>query len=180
LLLGAGIWCLLETSDYCPYYSALWTSAVLLVNAVLGVAAARRGTVNLFVAHLVLSLISLMLCAAAAAISARNWLLIGTYEHPRIKRNEAFCVVGEHDAARLQYMFSQLNRYDFQHCMYQLKVGVSVNTLQLALVVVQGPFLCTSDHVLRRRDSAYYEGLKNSILYKNTKASQCFNYLWKA
>lgn len=67
--------------------------------------------------------------------------MVGTYQHPKIGRNEAFCLIGEHDASRLQYIFSQLNRYDFKHCIYQLKVGVAVNTMQFLIAGIEGMLL---------------------------------------
>ncbi|VBB34276.1 unnamed protein product [Acanthocheilonema viteae] len=70
-MLAGGIWCLYDSPEYCPYYSAIWTSIIFVMNALVGIAAAKRCTVNLFVAYLVLSLISLMLCAISGVISAR-------------------------------------------------------------------------------------------------------------
>lgn len=136
-MLSGGVWCFYDTPEYCPYFSAIWTSTALLLNTLLGIVAAKRATVNLFIAHLVLSLISLMLCVIGAAISARNWLLIGTYQHPKIERNQAFCLIGENDASRLRYIFTQLNRYDFKQCLLQLKVGVAVNSLQFVGAVIE-------------------------------------------
>ncbi|VDO23093.1 unnamed protein product [Haemonchus placei] len=31
--------------------------------------------------------------------SFRNWALVGTYHHPRIDRDEAFCLLGTHDSS---------------------------------------------------------------------------------
>lgn len=84
VILGGGIWCYRDTADYCPYYSAIWTSALYLINAVVGIAAAKIGTVNLYMGHLVLSLICISMCAISGGLSARNWDLVGTYHHPRI------------------------------------------------------------------------------------------------
>uniref|UniRef100_A0A0R3S249 MARVEL domain-containing protein n=1 Tax=Elaeophora elaphi TaxID=1147741 RepID=A0A0R3S249_9BILA len=140
-MLAGGIWCLINSSEYCPYYSAIWTSAVFAVNALVGIAAAKRCTVNLFVAYLVLSLISLMLCAISGAVSASNWLLIGTYRHPKIDRNQAFCLIGEYDASRARYILTEMNRYDFRQCLSQLKIGVSINSIQFIIAIIEGSVL---------------------------------------
>ncbi|VDM66934.1 unnamed protein product [Strongylus vulgaris] len=100
VILGGGIWCYHDTADYCPYYSAIWTSVIYIVNALVGSAAAKIGSINLYTAHLVLSLVAVMMCFVSGALSARNWTLVGTYHHPRIERDEAFCLLGEHDTTR--------------------------------------------------------------------------------
>ncbi|VDN58001.1 unnamed protein product [Dracunculus medinensis] len=148
VILGGGIWCYCDTPDYCPYYSAIWTSSVYLLNAIIGSAAAKIGSINLYIFHLVLSMISITTCSISAIISARNWILVGTYQHPKIDRNQAFCLIGEHDAPRLSYIFSHMDQYDFQACLFQLKVGVAVNSVQFviagieALLNVVSAFLC--------------------------------------
>ncbi|CAJ0596981.1 unnamed protein product [Cylicocyclus nassatus] len=137
VILGGGIWCLLETAEYCPYYSAIWTSVIFIVNALVGIVAAKVGTINLYTTHLVLSLVSVMICLVSGGLSARNWALVGTYHHPRIERDEAFCLLGEHDATRLRYIFSHLYQYDFSKCLYQLKVGVAVNSVQFVVAGIE-------------------------------------------
>ncbi|VDK45908.1 unnamed protein product [Anisakis simplex] len=122
VILAGGIWCYCDTPAYCPYYSAIWTSSVYLLNAIVGSIAAKYGSINLYMAHLVLSLISIMVCAVSGLLSARNWTLIGTYQHPKINRNQAFCLLGEHDAPRLSYIFSQMDQYDFKACLFELKI----------------------------------------------------------
>uniref|UniRef100_A0A914RL91 MARVEL domain-containing protein n=1 Tax=Parascaris equorum TaxID=6256 RepID=A0A914RL91_PAREQ len=141
VILGGGIWCYSDTPDYCPYYSAIWTSVVYLMNAVVGSFAAKVGSINLYMAHLVLSLISIMMCAVSGILSARNWALVGTYQHPKINRNQAFCLLGEHDAPRLSYIFSQMDQYDFKACLFELKVGVAVNSVQFVIACIEGILL---------------------------------------
>lgn len=68
----------------------------------------------------------------------RNWTLIGTYQHPVIGRDEAFCLTGEHDVSRLQYILKNLHRYDFKRCLYQLKVGVAINSIQFVVACIEG------------------------------------------
>ncbi|PIO60027.1 hypothetical protein TELCIR_18493, partial [Teladorsagia circumcincta] len=99
VIMIGGIWCYRDTADYCPYYSAIWTSAVYILNSLVGSAAAKIGTVNLYMAHLVLSFVAVMMCLVSGGLSARNWALVGTYHHPRIDRDEAFCLLGTHDAS---------------------------------------------------------------------------------
>ncbi|VDM47913.1 unnamed protein product, partial [Toxocara canis] len=141
VILGGGIWCYTDTPAYCPYYSAIWTSTVYLLNAIVGAVAAKYGSINLYMAHLVLSLISIMMCAISGILSARNWALVGTYQHPKINRNQAFCLLGEHDAPRLSYIFSQMDQYDFKACLFELKVGVAVNSVQFVIAGIEG-ILC--------------------------------------
>ncbi|PAV73933.1 hypothetical protein WR25_07729 isoform A [Diploscapter pachys] len=133
VVLAGGIWCYRDTSDYCPYYSAVWTAIIYVLNAIVGSAAAKIGAPNLYMAHLVLSLISIMMCLVGGGLSARNWLLVGTYHHPRIDRDEAFCLLGQHDTSRISYIFSHLDKYDFAQCLWQLKVGVAVNSIQFVV-----------------------------------------------
>ncbi|VDO18708.1 unnamed protein product [Heligmosomoides polygyrus] len=138
VILGGGIWCYRDTSDYCPYYSAIWTSVVYVLNSLVGSAAAKIGTVNLYMAHLVLSLVAVMMCLVSGGLSARNWALVGTYHHPRIDRDEAFCLLGTHDATRISYIFSHMDKYDFAKCLWQLKVGVAVNSVQFVVAALEG------------------------------------------
>ncbi|VDM96023.1 unnamed protein product [Thelazia callipaeda] len=140
-MLAGGIWCVYDAPGYCPYYSAIWTSVSYLVNSLIGTIAGKRATINFFVAYLVLSLVCMMMCTVSAAISARNWQLTGTYQHPKIDRNQAFCVIGEHDIPRLRYIFTQVNRYDFKQCLFQLKIGIAINTLQFIVAIIQA-MLC--------------------------------------
>uniref|UniRef100_A0A914E8G4 MARVEL domain-containing protein n=1 Tax=Acrobeloides nanus TaxID=290746 RepID=A0A914E8G4_9BILA len=137
VILGGGIWCYRDTSDYCPYYSAIWTSAVYLINAIVGSAASKIGSLNLYLAHLVLSMLSIMMCFVSGGLSARNWALVGTYHHPTIARDSAFCLLGEHDASRISYIFSHMDQYDFKHCLFQLKVGVAVNSVQFVIAAIE-------------------------------------------
>lgn len=137
VILCGGIWCYNDTPDYCPYYSAIWTSAIYLLNASVGSAAAKIGSINLYISHLVLSLISIMMCAISGGLSARNWSLVGTYDHPKINRNQAFCLLGEHDAARVSYIFHHMDQYDFKKCLFQLKVGVAVNSVQFVIATLE-------------------------------------------
>jgi hypothetical protein len=71
VILGGGIWCYIDTADYCPYYSAIWTSVIFLLNAIVGSAAAKVGTINLYMGHLVLSLVAISVCAVSAGLSVR-------------------------------------------------------------------------------------------------------------
>ncbi|CAI4229143.1 unnamed protein product [Auanema sp. JU1783] len=137
VIFGGGIWCYNDTPDYCPYYSAIWTSAFFILNALIGSAAAKLGSHNLYMAHLVLSLITVMMCFIGGGLSARNWALVGTYHHPRIERDEAFCLLGTHDTGRISYIFSHMDKYDFSKCLWQLKVGVAVNSVQFVVDVLE-------------------------------------------
>ncbi|CAI2348992.1 unnamed protein product [Caenorhabditis sp. 36 PRJEB53466] len=137
VILGGGIWCYRDTSDYCPYYSAIWTSAVYIINAIVGSTAAKVGSLNLYMAHLTLSLVSVMMCLISGGLSARNWALVGTYHHPRIDRDEAFCLLGTHDTSRISYIFSHMDKYDFAKCLWQLKVGVAVNSVQFVVAAIE-------------------------------------------
>ncbi|CAB3401254.1 unnamed protein product [Caenorhabditis bovis] len=137
VILGGGIWCYRDTSDYCPYYSAIWTSSVYVINALVGSAAAKIGSINLYMAHLTLSLVSVMMCLISGGLSARNWALVGTYHHPRIDRDEAFCLLGTHDTSRISYIFSHMDKYDFAQCLWQLKVGVAVNSVQFVIAALE-------------------------------------------
>ncbi|EFP02390.1 hypothetical protein CRE_01007 [Caenorhabditis remanei] len=137
VILGGGIWCYRDTSDYCPYYSAIWTSAIYIINAIVGSAAAKMGSINLYMGHLTLSLVSVMMCLISGGLSARNWALVGTYHHPRIDRDEAFCLLGTHDTSRISYIFSHMDKYDFAKCLWQLKVGVAVNSVQFVVAAIE-------------------------------------------
>jgi len=136
VILAGGIWCYNDTPAYCPYYSAIWTASIFLLNAVVGTVAAKIGSLNLYVAHLILSLVSIMMCLVSAGISARNWNLVGTYQHPKIDRNSAFCLIGQHDAPRISHIFSHMDKYDFGQCLFELKVGVAVNSVQFVVSLI--------------------------------------------
>ncbi|CAG9530969.1 unnamed protein product [Cercopithifilaria johnstoni] len=136
-MLAGGIWCLYDSSEFCPYHSAIWTSAVFVITALIGIVTAKRCTVNFFVTYLVLSLICLMLCVISGAISARNLLLIGTYRHPKIDRNQAFCLIGEYDTSRMRYILAEMSRYDFKQCLLQLKIGIGINSIQFIVAIIE-------------------------------------------
>lgn len=64
--------------------------------------------------------------------------MIGTYRHPKIDRNEAFCLIGEYDASRARYILTEMNRYDFKHCLFQLKLGIGINSVQFIIAIIEG------------------------------------------
>uniref|UniRef100_A0AC35TM54 MARVEL domain-containing protein n=1 Tax=Rhabditophanes sp. KR3021 TaxID=114890 RepID=A0AC35TM54_9BILA len=130
VIFGLGIWCASDTPEYCPYYSAIWTSIFYIANAVVGSVAAKRGSLKLYMAHLVLSMIALAMCIISGIISARNWTAVGYYSHPKVGRNHAFCLLGQHDASRISYIFSHMDQYDFGGCLLHLKIGIAVNSTQ--------------------------------------------------
>ena len=33
VIFAGGLWCYRDTPDYCPYYSAVWTSAIYIINS---------------------------------------------------------------------------------------------------------------------------------------------------
>jgi hypothetical protein len=136
VILGAGIWCYCDTPAYCPYYSAIWTASVFLLNSIVGSLAAKFGSPNLYLGHLSLSMASFILCIVSCIISWSNWELVGTYRHPKIDRNSAFCLIGQHDAARISHIFSHMDKYDFGKCLFELKVGVAVNSIQFVVSVI--------------------------------------------
>ncbi|KAK6745176.1 hypothetical protein RB195_011724 [Necator americanus] len=80
VILAGGIWCYQDTSDYCPYYSAIWTSVIYVVNSLVGSAAAKIGSINLYMAHLVLSLVAVAMCFISGALSARVITFILAYK----------------------------------------------------------------------------------------------------
>ncbi|KAI1702733.1 CD20-like family domain-containing protein [Ditylenchus destructor] len=141
IMMAGGVWCVKKVSNYCPYHSGIWTSAFFLVNALLGIAASGFATVNFYVAHLVLSLISVVI----------NWNLIGTYHHPKLSRDHAFCLLGEHDASRISYIFSHMDQYDFKKCLFELKIGIAVNSVQLILTVVLALLFAVSATLCMKR-----------------------------
>eukprot|EP00080_Pristionchus_pacificus_P003093 PDM63113.1 Acyltransferase [Pristionchus pacificus] len=145
VIFAGGVWCLRDTADYCPFHSAIWTSSVYLINAIVGSVAAKSGNPNMYLAHLVLSLISCMMCAVSGILSARNWTLVGTYHHPQVSRDEAFCLMGEHDPSRISYIFSHMDRYDFSKCLWQLKVGVAVNSIQFVIAALENSLKSTAN-----------------------------------
>ncbi|CAJ0579114.1 unnamed protein product, partial [Mesorhabditis spiculigera] len=140
VVLGGGIWCARDTSDYCPWHSAIWTGAFFLINAIIGSAAAKIGSINLYMAHLVMSLVCVGMCLIGGGLSTRNWITVGTYGHPKIERGAAFCLLGEHDPSRISYIFSHMDKYDFRSCLFQLKVGIAVNSIQIVVSALQGKF----------------------------------------
>jgi hypothetical protein len=73
----------------------------------------------------------------ATKMRFRNWALVGTYHHPRIERDQAFCLLGEHDAARISYIFSHMDQYDFRKCLFELKIGVAVNSVQFVISAIE-------------------------------------------
>lgn len=70
-VLLAGVWCARANKGYCPYYSGIFTALIFLLNALVGGVAARLSTHRLYIAHLTLSIISLMVCIIGCVLAAR-------------------------------------------------------------------------------------------------------------
>ncbi|KAI6235677.1 hypothetical protein M3Y95_00076800 [Aphelenchoides besseyi] len=146
-----GVWCSRENAEYCPYYSAIWTSIVFLVNSVVGIVAAKLSAHKIYLAHLILSLVSIMLCIIGCILSARNWFLIGTYHHPTISYYDAYCVIGVHDTNRISHIYSRTAHYNFRQCLFALKTGLAVNSIQFLLTAFIAILnLATASYSLRR------------------------------
>ncbi|KAL3096778.1 hypothetical protein niasHT_029662 [Heterodera trifolii] len=139
LLLSVGLWCLLETADFCPFYSALWTAALCTVTSLVGIVAAKVGTpTHWHVANLVLSLVSIVLCIGCAIISHRNWQLTGLYKgihNPISRRDRYYCLIGEYDMDRMKHSQKQHKAY-FNECLFKVKLGVAIMTAQLIFVIL--------------------------------------------
>uniref|UniRef100_A0A183BPK0 MARVEL domain-containing protein n=1 Tax=Globodera pallida TaxID=36090 RepID=A0A183BPK0_GLOPA len=139
LLLAAGIWCLREASDFCPFYSALWASVFFIVNGVVGMVTAKMDTQHLHVANLVLSLVAIVLAVAGGVIAARNWLVIRLYTDKSGKNTQILdskghlCLIGDFGRT---YRGGEL---PFDKCFFQLKLGIAVNGVQ---VVLSGLLVC--------------------------------------
>ncbi|KAI6214853.1 hypothetical protein M3Y94_00317200 [Aphelenchoides besseyi] len=114
-----GVWCSRENAEYCPYYSAIWTSIVFLVNSVVGIVAAKLSAHKIYLAHLILSLVSIMLCIIGCILSARYY--------------DAYCVIGVHDTNRISHIYSRTAHYNFRQCLFALKTGLAVNSIQFLL-----------------------------------------------
>uniref|UniRef100_A0A1I8BNL0 MARVEL domain-containing protein n=1 Tax=Meloidogyne hapla TaxID=6305 RepID=A0A1I8BNL0_MELHA len=151
ILLSLGILCFCKTKEYCPYYSAIWTSFIFILNSIIGLIASKTNYVDHYIAHLILSLISIVLCSVGGIISLINWQLIGTYKqnnergrqliNPKADEEQmyrAFCLLGEHDARRISYIYSHMNEYNFRECLIGVKIGVAVNSLQFLITIVLG------------------------------------------
>ncbi|KAI6241570.1 hypothetical protein M3Y99_00316600 [Aphelenchoides fujianensis] len=138
VVLAGGVWCSQENTEYCPYYSAIWTAVVFIINSAVGLVAARIGAEKAYLGHLALSCVSFMLCIAGCILAARNWFLVGTYSHPTISRNDAYCILGEHDAPRVSHIFSHMEKYNFRQCLYAVKVGLAVNSIQFVFTLFIG------------------------------------------
>jgi hypothetical protein len=131
-----GVWCFRENALYCPYYSAIWTGMIFLLNSIVGSIASKMGTHNLYIAHLVLSVASVILCIIGCILSARNWMLIGTYRHPTVGPYDSFCVIDQHDSHRISYIFSHQDKYNFRQCLWMLKAGLATNSVQFVVTAV--------------------------------------------
>ncbi|KAH7724546.1 Protein Y66D12A.24 [Aphelenchoides avenae] len=96
----------------------------------------KLGNQKLYVAHLTLSIVAIMVCIVGCISSGYNWSVIGTYHHPKISRDHAFCLMGEHDAPRISYIFSHMDQYNFRKCLFELKLGLAVNTFHFVISAV--------------------------------------------
>ncbi|KAF7626121.1 hypothetical protein Mgra_00009698 [Meloidogyne graminicola] len=126
ILLFLGILCACKTKEFCPYYSAIWTSTIFIINSIIGLIASKTNKIDNYIGHLVLSLISIVLCIIGVTIASINWHLIGNYR-PNINRGrqiinpkadeeqmyKTFCLLGEHDVRRISYIYSHMDKYNF-------------------------------------------------------------------
>lgn len=48
----------------------------------------------------------------------------------------SFCVIGYHDANRISYIFSHLDKYNFRECLWSLKAGLTTNGVQFCITAV--------------------------------------------
>nr|CAD2208689.1 unnamed protein product [Meloidogyne enterolobii] len=127
ILLSLGIICVCKTKEFCPYYSAIWTSIIFILNSFIGLITSKTNFVDHYITHLILSLISIVLTFVGGTISLINWQLIGTYKqnnergrqliNPKADEEQmyrAFCLLGEHDSRRISYIYSHMNEYNFR------------------------------------------------------------------
>ncbi|KJH48189.1 hypothetical protein DICVIV_05707 [Dictyocaulus viviparus] len=138
VILAGGIWCYRETFSCCPYYSSIWTSFIFIINSLVGSAAAKIGTVNLYVAHLVLSFVSILAGFISGGLSVRNWLIMGTYHQRSTVNREEFCLLDAYNPRRISYIYSKMSEYDFSNCLWRFKVAVAMTTVQFFVTLIEG------------------------------------------
>ncbi|CAK5096912.1 unnamed protein product [Meloidogyne enterolobii] len=151
ILLSLGIVCVCKTKEFCPYYSAIWTSIIFILNSLIGLITSKTNFVDHYITHLILSLISIVLTFVGGTISLINWQLIGTYKqnnergrqliNPKADEEQmyrAFCLLGEHDSRRISYIYSHMNEYNFRECLIGVKIGIAVNSLQFLITALLG------------------------------------------
>jgi hypothetical protein len=132
LLLGFGVSCTMY-SIYCRFYSVVWSPPVFLVTALVGIVASRKEDQRFYVATLVLSLVSIVLCVAGCIIAYINWTSIGDYSI----YNQEYCVLGNHSPTRISYIYRYVDpKYDYVECLSKAKIGITVNGLQFVLSII--------------------------------------------
>nr|CAD2197567.1 unnamed protein product [Meloidogyne enterolobii] len=174
ILLSLGIVCVCKTKEFCPYYSAIWTSIIFILNSFIGLITSKTNFVDHYITHLILSLISIVLTFVGGTISLINWQLIGTYKqnnergrqliNPKADEEQmyrAFCLLGEHDSRRISYIYSHMNEYNFRECLIGVKIGIAVNSLQFLITALLGILFLVSIVLCLFRICTKYVGEDN-------------------
>lgn len=119
---------------YFPLYTGCWTTSFYVINAIIGIIAAKRGTPNFFVAHIVFSVLSIVCSVILATLSIINWYNAGIKD---IVQN--FCIVSKFDQAAFRLLWHQ-DKYDYDYCLYSFKLGVTMNMILVLFAIVLGKF----------------------------------------
>ncbi|VDO92726.1 unnamed protein product [Soboliphyme baturini] len=131
LLLPTGLTCNCF-SDFCPYYTGVWTALLLFITVILGIVAVRTDRTNLFVALLVLAVLSTVACIILGVFSVLNWLKVGDPEDV-----SHICLLRHYDADRLSYIYRFQTKYDFDSCVKNVKMGLSLNAVMILLAATE-------------------------------------------
>ena len=152
LTLTAASTCVHQT-PYCRFYTGCWVGPLNLLTGLIGIAAAHSGTItsgyvgrvasatavnkNLFVAYLVLSVLSCVASIILCALSIKNWLEIALGNESGSK-NVVPCAIVEYVPKYIQLVYERMGKYDFHGCLMAIKLGVAMNSIMILLSVFQG------------------------------------------
>lgn len=124
---------------YFPLFTGCWTTPFYVINAIVGIIAAKRGTANFFVAHIVFSVLSVVCSIILIVLCILNWQNAGRGKMvPNIDNN--YCYFYEHEYPKLTKL-NVLNGFDYEQCMFNFKLGVTFNMVLVVLGIMLGKFM---------------------------------------
>jgi len=138
-LFSLGTLCARTLAAYCPYYSPIWTAGFFFLSSVVGLVAAKSGvnkTKTTYIVHLIATVVAVVVSGIGILLAAKNWMQIGTLDHPMLKREHVLCLLGEHDPGRIRHIELHMGNYNFSKCLLDLKFGLALNTLQAVITAV--------------------------------------------
>ncbi|KAK5984687.1 hypothetical protein GCK32_003495 [Trichostrongylus colubriformis] len=139
LFLAAAVACAVYFNEFLSHYPTLWTGVMSLINSLIGVIAGVSKNDRFLIAHLLLSMASIVAYAACGVICWKDFLKIGTVawceDDSYFCDNTMFCLLPAYNQKRIRHIYNYTRYGDFTVCANHFKIGTS---LPLVLLIGAG------------------------------------------